>query len=336
MKFGNGDIFKLAFIVVPLFLYFAYRVFRILKNLNLFLDKKTREKVLYPVSITKIIIKYVLLAAAFTLFLVALARPWGKPIKSEMEFHGIDIMITLDASSSMGAIDLSPDRMTVVKKGLSKFVDSLAGDRVGLILFAGVNFVQCPLTIDYDAMNLIMDNVSPGMLFKDGTSLGDAIKASVTRLDLKAEKSRIMILVSDGENTGGMSPIKAANIAKEKGVRIYTIGVGTKEGGKIPEGNDVWGRSYFKIYEGREVITKLDDTELKKIAKITGGKYYRVTDRNAFSAINRDIKKLEDNKIKKKDRITFEEKYTVYLLWGLILFILSNFVGTRGKRRERV
>ena len=167
------------------------------------------------------------------------------------------------------------------------------------------------------------------MLYKDGTSLGDAIKASVERLELKAEKSKIMILITDGENTGGMNPVDAAKLAKEKDIRIYTIGVGTKEGGMIPEGRDMFGRVYYKKYRGQTVVSRLEDSELKQIAKITGGKYYRVTNRSAFKKINNDIKDIEENKTKVKKHVKYEENYVKYLLWGVILFVLSHLLGIR-------
>jgi Ca-activated chloride channel family protein len=329
MKFGNQEIFRLLFILAPLMLYFIYRLVTIFINLRKFLDKKTTEKVLYPVSYAQAGVKYVLLLLALLLILISAARPLGKPIESEQEQNGIDIMLVLDVSSSMFAIDLSPNRMEVVKQGVRDFIGSLSGDRVGMIVFAGVDFVQCPLTTDYEALDLIMDGVNPGMMPKEGTAMGSAIKDAVDRIEEKAEKSRIMILITDGESLEGMSPIEAAKIAKEKGIRIYTIGVGTEAGGKIPEGQDMFGRTYFKAYNGQMVVSRLDDTVLKQVAGITDGKYYRVTDRGAFAAINRDIKQMEDNKTKVKKNTQYEENYTAFLYWGILLFILSHLIPVR-------
>jgi Ca-activated chloride channel family protein len=273
-------------------------------------------------------VKYGFMFIAFILIITALARPWGKPIKSEVQLSGIDIMVAVDVSSSMAAGDLKPSRMEVIKQGLKDFTASLAGDRIGMMTFAGTNFVQCPLTTDYDAYDLIIDSLYPGMLFKDGTALGDAIKASVERMVEKGEKSKIMILITDGESNMGTVPIDAAKIAKDKDIRIYTIGVGTQEGGRIPEGTDMFGRVYFKTYEGAEVITKLDDRELKEIAGVTGGKYYRVTELNAFKSIKDDIRYMEENKTK-KDEIKHEENYTMWLLWGILFFVASQVMNVR-------
>jgi Ca-activated chloride channel family protein len=312
MHFGNTDVFRLLFIVVPLFAYLGWRVW----------------KMLYEVSPVFAAVKYGILFLSFILIITALARPWGKPIKSEVEMSGIDIMVAVDVSSSMAAGDLKPSRIEVVKQGLKDFTSNLAGDRVGMMTFAGTNFVQCPLTNDYDAYDLITDSLYPGMLYKDGTALGDAIKASVARMVEKGEKSKIMILITDGENNMGMAPMDAAKIAKEQGIRIYTIGVGTELGGKIPEGTDMFGRVYFKTYEGAEVVTKLDDRELREIAGLTGGKFYRVTDLNAFKSIKDDIRYMEENKTKKEE-IKHEENYTMWLLWGIIFFVISQVMPVR-------
>jgi Ca-activated chloride channel family protein len=329
MRFGTPDALKLYLILVPVILYFIYKLIMIFINLNKFLDNKTREKILYAVSYPLAGVKYFLLIISLLLFVLAAARPLGKPIESEEQLSGIDIMLVLDVSSSMWAIDLQPSRMEVVKQGLKDFVASLSGDRVGMIVFAGIDFVQCPLTNDYEALDLILDGVYPGMLPKEGTALGEAIKSATERMVEKADKSKIMILITDGESLEGMPPMDAARTAKEKDIRIYTIGVGTEEGGRIPEGQDMFGRTYFKTYNGQVVVSKLDDSVLKQVAGLTGGKYYRVTDRNAFASITSDIKDMEDNKTKVKKNMLYEENYTVFLYWGILLFVISQILPIR-------
>lgn len=329
MKFANEDILKLFFIIIPLFIYFFYKIIVIIKNYRKFLDEKIRRNFFIEISAGQVLIKYFLLFLAFVLFTVALARPLGEPVKTEIEFKGIDVMVLLDVSLSMAAIDIQPNRMEAIKKGLKNFLTLLYGDRVGIIVFSGIDFIQCPLTTDYDAVDMIIDGIYPGMLDKDGTYIGNAIKSAVERLTVDAGKSKVLILITDGENTGGISPFDAASFAKEKGIRIYTIGVGTKEGGKIPEGQDFFGRVYFKTYKGEIVISKLDDGELKKIAEITDGKYFRLTDANAFGSIVNDIKNMEENKIKEKKTVKYKENYHRYLLAGLLLFFLSYLIPAR-------
>ncbi|HPI03258.1 MAG TPA: VWA domain-containing protein [Candidatus Goldiibacteriota bacterium] len=328
MNFGNEKALLVLIAVVPICAYLGYRVFRIMRNIMGFADKNTAKSVLTPADYRLVALKYVLLFAGMALLVIALARPQGKPIPFVNEASGIDIMIAMDVSSSMGAVDMQPNRMEVVKKGLHDFINSLAGDRVGMMTFAGVDFIQCPLTLDYETLNLIIDGLYPGMLSKDGTALDASIKSSVDRLQSKGGKSKILILITDGENTEGGDPISAARYAAEKGIRIYTVGVGTKEGGKIPEGRDAWGRIYYKIYKGSEVISKLDDSELRQIAGITGGKFYRITDSGAFRKIKDDTYLMEKNK-NKKEQVKYEENYTVFLLWALIFFILYYILPVR-------
>ncbi len=329
MRFANEEALRVFILLIPVFLFFAFKTVVILRNLRGFMDERTSRKLFFPVSRVSVAVKFALLTAAFVLFTIALARPLGNPVRKDVTYRGIDIMIALDVSSSMAAIDLEPNRMALVKKGVKNFLYTLAGDRAGLIVFAGVDFIQCPLTIDYEAMELITDNVFPGMLFKDGTALGNAVNASVKRLELKGGKSKIIILITDGENTAGGDPIKAARKAKEKGIRVYTIGVGTKQGGRIPTGRDAFGRPRFKTYRGRVVVSKLDDSQLKRVAKITGGKYYRVQDKGAFKDIYSDIKDMEENKADIKKNVKYEENYRGWLLAGLILFVLSNIIPVR-------
>ncbi len=329
MKFANENVFYLFFILIPVFIYFFYKIIIIIKNYKNFFDEKIRNKFFIQISESQILIKYFLLFLSFIFFTIALARPLGEPIKTEIEFKGIDIMILLDVSSSMAAIDIQPNRMEAVKKGLKNFLNLLYGDRVGIITFAGVDFIQCPLTTDYDAVDLILDGVYPGMLAKDGTYMGNAIRSAVERLIIDAGKSKILILITDGENTGGISPIDAAKFAKEKDIRIYAIGVGTKEGGKIPQGQDFWGRTYFKTYQGEVVISRLDDTELKKITEITNGKYFRLTNAGVFNSIVNDIKNMEENKIKEKKTVKYKEDYQRYLLFGLLFFLFSHIIPGR-------
>ena len=327
MRFGNPEVFRLFFIVVPLLAYLGYRTYRALQNLGLFFDRATAPKMIRPISGRMTAVKFALTTAGVVLIIVALARPWGKPIKSETNVSGIDIMIAVDVSSSMAAEDIRPSRMEAVKGALRDFSSSLNGDRVGMITFAGVDFVQCPFTLDYDAYDLIIDSLSPGMLSKDGTAIGNAIKSCVERMVEKAGKSRVMILITDGENNTGIAPVEAAKLAKENNIRIYTIGAGTARGGVIPEGQDMFGKTIHKIYKGEEVVTKLDDSELREIAGITGGAYHLITDANVFGSIRNDIRNMQENSTK-KEQMSHEENYAPWLLWGIIFFVLGQVLPT--------
>jgi len=329
MNFGNDGLLKLFIIAIPLFAYFFYKIFRIISNYNSFMDAKTRGKLLFSVSWTSAIIKYSCYFAAFIFFIIALARPYGAPIKSDEEYKGVDIMVLLDTSESMTAIDVKPNRMGVVKQGLKDFLNLLSGDRIGIIVFEKDTFVQCPLTNDYETVDMILDNIYPGMLPVEGTAIGDAIKEGIQRLIEKGEKSRVIILVTDGENLSGMPPIDAARLAQKEGIPVYTVGAGTQQGGPMPEGQDAWGREYYKTYNGQVAITRMDDSELKQVAGITGGKYYSATDPNAFRNIMNDISGMQKNDTKIKSHTKYEENYYIYLFIGIILFITGNILPVR-------
>lgn len=326
MNFADKHFLKLLILLIPVFIYLCYRIFVVLKNFKKFFDIKLPGKIFYKISHIAIIIKYLLIIISFILFVIAIARPLGKPIESEQEYSGRDIMLVIDVSSSMNAIDLKPSRMEAVKKGLNNFIANLSGDRVGIIVFAGIDFVQCPLTLDYEAVGFIIDSLYAGMLPREGTALGNAIKSAIERMEEKAEKSKVMILITDGESLEGISPIDAASEAKEKNIRIYTIGAGTEEGGMIPEGTDIWGRTYYKIYRGEVVVSRLDEKILKQVAGISGGRYFRVADSDAFNKIMDHIKEMEANKAKIKKETRYEENYWMFLLWGIIFFMIAHIL----------
>lgn len=334
MRFQNPENLKLLFIVVPLLAYLGYRTLRAWRNLGMFFDRTTAPKMIRPVSGKMTAAKFGLTAVGVILMIFALARPWGKPIKSEVDYRGINIMAAVDVSSSMAATDVKPSRMEAVKAGLKNFSDSLNGNRIGMITFAGVDFVQCPLTLDYDAYDLIIDSIYPGMLAKDGTAIGNAIKWCIDRMTEKSGQSKVLILITDGENNTGTPPETAAQEAKDKGIRIYTIGAGTARGGEIPQGQDMFGNQVYKTYKGEEVVTKLNDSELKNIASITGGQYYSITDPNAFMSIKNDISGMQTGNTKKEE-MTHEENYAPWLLWGIILFVLGQAIPGRKLKVKR-
>lgn len=325
MRFAVNETYAvvLGLILLAAGAYYAVKSILITLNARKYFDSDTSAKMGLIYSLPLAVVKYIFLAAGLALLFTAFLRPLGKPITKEREYRGRDIMVVLDASSSMAAYDVEPNRMEAVKKGLKEMLFELRGDRIGMIVFAGVTFVQCPLTLDYDAFELILDSVYPGMLSKDGTALGEAVKDGVKRTEEKAEASRAIILITDGENTTGSPPVPAARFAAEKGINIYTVGAGTEKGSPIPEGRDAFGRVYYKTYGSETVISKLDDRELKQIAGITGGKYFSIRDKNAFKAIAQDIAKMDENKSKIKKEEIYEENYAPWLMAGIIMLLLS-------------
>jgi Ca-activated chloride channel homolog len=258
---------------------------------------------------------------AFSLILVALAQPLGSETEVDYETKGVDIIIALDISGSMRAEDFQPDnRLKVAKEEAERFIANRKHDRIGLVVFAGKSFTQCPLTLDYDILLDLLHQVAIGNIV-DGTAIGMAIGNSVNRLTESEAKSKIIILLSDGENNAGqIDPFTAAEIAKTMGIRIYTIGVG--RGGLVPYPMDdpVFGRIY------KNIELDVDEETLKAIASTTKGLYFRARDRKGLREIYETIDGLEKTEIKVKEYVNYEQLYHYPLLGALIFLLLEILV----------
>ncbi|BBO76873.1 hypothetical protein DSCW_42900 [Desulfosarcina widdelii] len=216
-------------------------------------------------------IKGLLLAAAVLFAAVALAGPKYGFRWQEIRQHGVDIIIALDCSRSMTAADISPSRLERAKREVFDLLTMLQGDRVGLVAFAGTAFLQCPLTLDYDAFNLFLNALSPDYLPVGGTDITGALTTAADAFDPKSAADKAIILITDGENTGEGDPVKAAESLKEKEIKLFCIGVGGSDGVPIPEAEG----GFKKDKSGQIVLSRLDETTLKKIAVVTGGTYVR-------------------------------------------------------------
>jgi Ca-activated chloride channel family protein len=248
------------------------------------------------------------------LIIVATARPQkiDELVKSKVEI--IDILLVLDISSSMLADDFSPNRLEVVKKTAKEFIESREGDRLGILVFAGQSFIQCPLTTDINVLSKLVDEISVAGKDYDGTAIGMAIANATNRLRDSQSKSKIMILLSDGSNNSGeIDPTTASNLASEFGIKIYTIAAGTDNSvSRIP------GRGLIR--------NEIDIETLKMISKETGGKFFRATDKEALSAIYDEISILERSEIEIKSFTTYHELYRWFLVPALILSFFYLFL----------
>ncbi len=257
------------------------------------------------------------------LLVVALARPQKLLQERQMETEGIDIMLALDISSSMLAEDFQPkNRLEAAKAVASEFIDGRTSDQIGLVVFAGQSFTQCPLTLDYNLLKVLLNRVNielvtEGMI-EDGTAIGMAIANGVNRLRASKAKSRILILLTDGQNNRGViDPLTAATAAQALGIRIYTIGVGTQGMAPYPV-RDQWGRITYQ-----KVPVKIDEDLLRKIADMTGGKYFRATDAQALRRVYAAIDKLEKSKIRVHQYRQKAELFAPFLGAALILLLIE-------------
>ena len=251
------------------------------------------------------------------LIIISLARPRKVDRLSESKIDVVDILLVLDISSSMLADDFTPNRLEVVKNTAKEFIASRNGDRLGVIVFAGQSFIQCPLTVDIDVLNNLINEINVADREYDGTAIGMAIANATNRLRDSEAKSKIMILLSDGSNnTGEIDPATAAMIANKFGIKIYTIAAGTD-------------KSFSKI-PGRGMIrNEIDVKTLKEISAKTGGRFFRATDKEALRDIYQEIDSLERSLIKVRDFTQYRELYLLLLLpaliLGFIIIILKSY-----------
>jgi len=261
---------------------------------------------------------------ALGLLVVAFARPQIVEKEEEIRTEGIDIMLALDISGSMQAEDFKPkNRLVVAKNVVAEFLDLVTNDRIGLVVFAGQAFTQCPLTLDYEVLRSLLARVEIGMI-EDGTAIGTALANCVNRLKSSEAKSKVVILLTDGENNAGkIDPATAAKVAEALSVRVYTIGVGKEGGAPIPVNHPVLGKVYARNSDGTLQLTKIDEETLKEIASITRGEYFRATDAEALAKIYAQILDLERTKFQVKQFERSEEHFRWAALPAVLLLLLE-------------
>lgn len=278
-------------------------------------------------------ISFLLLLAGFAFVVAALARPQYPGGVEKVEARGGKIVIALDVSLSMLAPDFQPNRLEKAKREIIDLVEKLKAQTIGLVIFAGEAFVQCPPTVDYSAFRIFLDVADVGMISDTGTDLADAIKVSAKLLDDGTSVDKAVIILSDGESFEGDAE-KAAKEAADLGIRIFTIGVGSATGRPIPE--FAGGQSTLKKnIDGEVVITRLDDKTLTQVAESGNGKFYRATPGGSeLDEIYADIKGLKGEEKETKFRTVYSEKYRWLLLPGLALLSLSAFIPTSRRNSD--
>lgn len=261
-------------------------------------------------------LKIIALAALIT----SLARPQSSSSWQNVTTEGIDIVISLDISGSMLAEDLKPNRLEASKNVAINFIESRPNDRIGLVIYSGESFTQCPLTTDHTVLKNLFRDVKNGMI-EDGTAIGNGLATAVTRLKDSDAKSRVAILLTDGENNmGNIPPLTASEIASTFGIRVYTIGVGTIGSAPFPFRNPFGGITY------QNVEVTIDEDLLKQIANQTGGKYFRATDNQTLENIYAEIDQLERSKVEVTEFKRKNDEYEFFLIVALALLSI-DFLG---------
>jgi Ca-activated chloride channel family protein len=263
----------------------------------------------------------VLRSIAIIFIIIVLARPQSSNSSRNVITEGIDIVMTMDISSSMEALDFKPNRLEAAKDVAVEFMSARDNDKIGLVIFAGESFTQCPLTTDKAALINLTHDIKT-RVFEDGTAIGLGLATSVNRIKDSQAKSKVIILLTDGvNNRGEIAPLTAAEIAKTFGIRVYTIGVGSVGTAQIPVQTP-----YGTRYVDQEV--KIDEPMLEEIAKITDGKYFRATDKNSLKNIYQEIDQMEKTKIEVKEYTKHSEEYLIFAALAALFILLEVFLKT--------
>lgn len=320
MEFASPKILWFLLLLVPLVAYYIYRA----RQGGAAVTVSTIDTVKRAPKTLRYYLRhipFVLRCAALSLIIVAIARPQSAEHYTNTTTEGIDIILAVDVSTSMLAKDFTPDRLSVAKEVASEFISDRTGDRIGLVVFAGESFTQSPLTTDQSSLQTMLGRISSGII-EDGTAIGNGLATSINRLRESDAKSKVVILLTDGvNNRGEISPLTAAKIAKDLGIKVYTIGIGRR------------GTAPYPIFDdrGREVDVvnmkvEIDEKILRNIAEQTGGEYFRATDKQTLEAVYERINQLEKSRVEVENRTTLHEEFLLFVLWALVALLLEFII----------
>ena len=317
-------------LLVPLFL-IGYGVVRRLRlaRVRRFGDRELVEALMPSYSGAKGWVRMVLFSLAFFFFVIGLARPRLGAKLSERETHGAEIVIALDVSNSMLSQDLSPNRLDRAKLAISRLVDRLQEDRIGLVVFAGNAFVQLPITADYVSAKMFLNSVDTGSVPIRGTAIGEAVYTAIRSFSAQSEKSRAIIVITDGENHED-DPVAAAKEAADMGIRVYTIGVGSVQGQPIPKDGEL-----MKDKDGNIVVTRLDEDVLRQMARVGNGAYIHAGNEEfGLNPIVDDIRRMEDERFNSVVFEEYDEQYMYFFAIALALLVLEMLIGEKKAKRR--
>ena len=329
LVFANA-IFLYLLLLVPL-IPALYAVKRILarRRLRRFGDEELVRALMPHRSVAKGWIRTILFTLGFFCFVLGLARPQIGAKLSHRETKGAEIMICLDVSNSMLAEDYSPCRLERAKLAITRLVDKLQDDRIGLIVFAGSSFVQLPITTDYVSAKIFLSSISTDSVPVQGPAIGDAILSAAKSFSSQSEKSRAIIIITDGENHED-DAVDAARQAAELGIKIYTIGVGSLQGQPIPVDGEL-----LKDKDGNIVVSRLDEGTLREVASAAGGAYVHAGNEEfGLNPIIDDIRRMEDEQFNSVVFEEYDEQYMYFFAAALLFFVLEILVGERRMGRK--
>lgn len=317
-EFANPKYFLLLFLLVPMIAWYIWREKRSHADLQ-FSSLRAFKGIKHAGRVWMRHLLFGLQVLAITFLIIALARPQSSNSWDTYTSEGIDIMLALDISGSMLARDFTPDRLEAAKEVATKFILERPQDKIGLVVFSGESFTQCPLTTDQAVLVNLLREIKSGMI-EDGTAIGLGLANAVNRLKDSPSKSKVVILLTDGvNNRGAIAPATAAELAKTYGIRVYTIGVGTYGEAPYPVSTP------FGV-QLQNVPVEIDEDVLQQIATLTGGKYFRATNNDKLKQIYTEIDQLEKSKIEVKHFSKKNEQYFIFALIGMCLLIAESLL----------
>lgn len=300
------------------------------KRLRRFGDQALVEKLMPSYSKAKVWLRLSLFAIAFMFFILGISRPQMGAILKEHKTRGAEVMVVLDVSNSMLAQDYSPNRLERAKLAISRMVDKLRDDRIGLIVFAGNSFVQLPITTDYVSAKMFLSSISTESVPIQGTAMGEAISTALRSFSAQSDKSRAIIVITDGENHED-DPVAAARQAAELGVRVFTIGVGSPQGTMIPMGDG----QYLEDREGNPVVTRLDEKVLQEVAEAGKGLYVHAGNREfGLDPVIEEISRMDDEEYNSIVFEEYDELYMYFLAVAFFFLVLEMLIGDRRSKRH--
>jgi len=319
-----------ALLLIPFFsmLFILYMIWK-KRAVRRFGEWEVIAQLMPLLSGRRLVLKFIVLMLAYGFLIIGLANPQIGSKLEKVQRKGADLVIALDVSNSMLSQDIRPDRLTRAVQGISKLIDRLEGDRLGIVVFAGKAYVQLPITTDYSAAKMFLSTISTQMVPSQGTAISDAIELSVQSFQ-EDDRSKAIIIITDGEDHEG-NFLESAKIATEKGIKIFTIGMGSPEGSPIPM-FDTYGRQtgYKSDRNGQTIVSKLDETTLQQLASAGNGIYVRAsTGQDGLGRILDEINALEKQEIETRMFSEYEGRFQYFLAISLLLLILEFLIPER-------
>lgn len=332
--FRFGHINNLYFLIaVPVLLaLLAYVIYKKKSDLKRFGNHEVISQLMPEASSGRYILKYIIQLFAILALIIGIARPQFGSKLHEVKRQGIEIIIALDVSNSMMAQDIQPSRLERAKQAISKLVDELINDKIGLIVFAGKAYVQMPITTDYVSAKMFLSAISTDIVPVQGTAIGSAIELGMNSFTPAVESSKALIVITDGDNHED-DAVQAAKLAAEKGIKVCTIGIGHPEGSPIPVTVSGGQKTYLKDREGNTVVSKLDEKTLQQIAAAGNGVYVRSSDtRLGLNTVLDELNKMEKQEMDVKTYSDYDERFQYFFGLALLLLFIDMFILERKNR----